>query len=139
MKRLSKILILVLSLALLTGAIFAIASSAEETEAPKYWYDGNAGAMTGATRKHRDFTNETFDMHASVESGIAANPTGTQIPTDLWGSGTGKYGQTRTVTTPAGNTDLEFAFRMDDAGSSSGADNITGVHPKTQLYANDYA
>ena len=74
MKRLSKIFILVLTLALLTGAIFAIASSAEETEAPKYWYDGSAGAMTGATRRHRDFTAEKFDAHYLLEAGINATP-----------------------------------------------------------------
>ena len=138
MKRLSKILVLVLSVALLCGVIFTLAASAE-TEAPKYWYNGETGEMVGATRIHRDFTNETFDMHASAESGVAAKPSAAQIPNDLWVSGTGKYGQTRTITTPTGNTYLEFAFRMDDAGSTSGADNITGVHPKTQLYANDYS
>ena len=139
MKRMSKILVLILSFALIVGVIFAITASAEEATAPKYWYAGDTEEMAGAVRKHRDFTAESFDVHALVESGVKASPATSTLPTDLWISGTGKYGHTRSVTTPGGNTYLEFAFRMDDAGSTSQADNITGIHPKSQLYANDYS
>ena len=66
MRKLTKLLVLVLSMALLVGSIFAVASFAAED---------TGLSIEGASRTHVDFTGVVYDKHVNVDAGVAATPT----------------------------------------------------------------
>ena len=139
MKRLSKIFVLVLTLALLCGVVFAVMSSAAD-ETPKYWYTEDLSeSVTGATRKHRDFTGEVFDNHRILD-GTNAVPEGlitSQLPNTMWTTGQ-KTGHYRSVTTPDGNTYYEYAIRVDRNDGSTGSDDaVVGIHSNGSFTVNE--
>ena len=67
MRKLTKLLVLVLSMALLVGSIFAVASFAAEED--------TGLTIEGAKRTHVDFTDIEYDKHNKVNGSIAADPT----------------------------------------------------------------
>ena len=87
MRKLTKLLVLVLTLALLAGSIFAVASFAA---------DDNDTGIEGATRQRIDFDGLVFDWHKRVIGSKAAEPV-TEIGTNPFHDLiSGKYGHIRT-------------------------------------------
>ena len=140
MKRLSKLFVFVLTLALLCGAVFAVMSSAAD-EAPRYWYTEDISeSVTGATRKHRDFTGETFDVHQILDgtNEVPAALKTSSSPTQIWNSVGGKTGHVRSVTDTNGNTYVEYAIRVDRNDGATGKDDaVVGIHPNSSTVINE--
>lgn len=103
MRNLTKLLVLVLSLALLVGAVFAVAAFAAED-------DGLT--IEGARRTHIDFTGKAYDYHNVMNGSVAATPQTNEGTAPIGVSV--KYGHMRTVTTPDGNTWFEWLFEEEE-------------------------
>ena len=156
MKRISKLLVLVLALALLAGVIFAVASSAADGEY-KTARDAYLKEL-GVTNTHHDLSDLTLDYHQYlywIATGNAANIAATE-PTNIgYNSGTvnlaqkvstnPKYGHLRTIVSPSGNAYLDYTFYRDwqSTDSTSSTDsyiasavrrNLSGV----QYYVSEF-
>ncbi|MBQ7380780.1 MAG: hypothetical protein IJW69_01710, partial [Clostridia bacterium] len=136
MKRVSKLFVLVLTLSLLCGVVFAVMSSAAD-ETPRYWYTEDISeSVTGATRKHRDFTGESFDSHQILDGKNVPSPKTTEGPQNLWAT-TQKNGHILSVTDPSGNTYIEYASRVDrNDGATGNDDAVVGLHPNSSIAVN---
>ena len=138
MKRLSKLFMLVLALALLCGVVFAVAASAAEE--PKYWYTEDLSeSVTGAARQHRDFTGESFDYQKSIDGKNAPAVLTARAPQGIWAGVTGgKTGHVRSVTDPNGNTYYEYAIRVDrNDGANGNDDTVNGLTPHSTITVNN--
>ncbi len=121
MRKFSKILMLVLSLALLVGVVFTVASSALTTS------DATTLGITGATRQHEDFTEVDYEAHVYVDGGVAATPAIAKTGSyPLYESISNKYGHIRTIQTPDGNKYVDWTFHADYT-SQTGHDSVLGV------------
>ncbi len=123
MRKSTKLLVLVLSMALLLGSIFDVASFAKE--------DDNGLSIEGATRTRVDFTDVEYDVHLNVnatynekgeQEGVVATPS-TSIGTFTIPGGDmitdKKYGHLRTVKSVIDdNTWLESLFEEDDTAGA---------------------
>ena len=136
MKRVSKLFVLILTLSLLCGVVFAVMSSAAD-ETPRYWYTEDISeSVTGATRKHRDFTGESFDNHQILDGKNEPNPKTSDGPQDLWANAK-KNGHILSVTDPSGNTYIEYASRVDrNDGATGNDDAVVGLHPNSSTEVN---
>ena len=116
MRKLSKLLVLVLSLALLVGSVFVVGALAA---------DDDGLGIEGAERTHLDFTNVVYDRHNKENGGTAANPT-TMIGTHpIAEMVLGKYGHLRTVKSPIDdNTWYEWLFEKDNTTGATDHDSV---------------
>ena len=128
MKRISKLLVLVLSLALIVGAIFAVSASAAEKEV---WTTVDLGeSVTGATRLHRDFTGESFEIYKVMDGVNAPDKVLNTAPANLYTFLASKTGHLRSASDVNGNTYAEYAVRVDRNDGFKGNDDVVGgLHP----------
>ena len=116
MRKLSKLLVFVLSIALLVSAVFVVNSFATEE---------NDIGIDGAQRTHLDFTDVVYDKHNKENGGTPANPTTSTGTHPIAEMVLGKYGHLRTVKSPIdGNTWYEWLFEKDDTTGATDHDSV---------------
>ena len=128
MKKLTKLLVFVCSLALLVGCIFAIASFAANEDLEV--------AIPDAKRTHIDFTDIVYDRMKNDNGANVASPQLTIGSHPITEMVLGKYGHLRTVKSPLDdNTWYEWLFEYDNTAGTTNHDSVLAI--ESQLDVSD--